>query len=268
MKIEQLYFESGTSMLFGALFIPKAQANDTAYIICHPFAEEKKSAQRALVELANAIANDGKIAFMFDFYGCGDSEGTLAEANLDIWKSNIHHAILFLKSKTSVRSITIIGLRLSATLAFLSANESQDVQKVILLEPIPSFVDYLKESLKQKLINELLTGGKIVTSREQLFKDLDESKSIDFDGHEISSKFYRSCVRLDERLRLSATNTSMKVETISISNNEKITKNTQAFINQILKAESRYSQNLKLEPFWNKIDDVDCSVLEQLIIKM
>jgi pimeloyl-ACP methyl ester carboxylesterase len=267
MKIEQVFFNSNGLRLFGALFRPESETNGQAVVVCHPFAEEKKSAQKPLVDLASALAAAGYSVLLFDFQGYGDSSGLSVDCTLSDWNQNIHDAANFIKQSTACQKIIVIGLRMSAALALVAARERNDIIKLIMVEPVSSFIGGFKEAVKQKMVNELLTVGKVHGSTDKYLQDLEAGKTLDLDGYEIGSSFLRSCHAMENRLRVADVRSNSVIKAISISPSGSPTRNFTAFCK--LTGVIAYAvAALKLEAFWNRIDGIDCTLFIDTMVNL
>jgi exosortase A-associated hydrolase 2 len=254
LKMErQVFFTSNNISLFGIMYQPDSTRNkNKGYLVIHPFAEEKKSSQRTLVELSDALCKAGFYVFMFDLRGCGDSTGHFKDATISDWLRDIHSALSFFKAEAQLYDVSLIGLRFGAYLATLY-NYHIELKKMILIEPVFHPTDYLKKTLRQKMINELCTEGKISSKRDDLLEQLDEDISVDLDGYELSAGFYKDLVfhqgYCSPDILLKHITKSFL---ISISLTGSISKESAEFV--------RSNPNLpytalKMELFWNKTEE-------------
>ncbi len=266
IKEEHFYFTSNDHKLFGILYRPQTinQFSEN-YLVLHPFAEEKKSSQRVLVELARKLCEDGNCILLFDFFGCGDSEGDLSASSYSIWLQDIRQASILLTKMTNLRKLNIIGLRLGAYLGSIFANESE-INKMILIEPVLNPMKDLTILLRGKLIKELCTDGEITSKRKDLLQNLNDNIPIDFSGHEISTSFYKNL------LEFNAIDPYKKIEKqgndillINISQTGRTTRKFQKLLSEI--GDSIHYKIVKLEPFWGQIDTPDCSELIEGILE-
>ena len=103
---KQVFFKSNGFNLFSVFYEPESFSSSLsrkAYIICHPFAEEKKSSHRILVELAHALVKKGFFVLLFDLRGCGDSEGDDSDITISAWQQDIKNAISYLKTEHLIK---------------------------------------------------------------------------------------------------------------------------------------------------------------------
>lgn len=87
-------------------------------LICGPVGDEALNSYRALVFLAEALADAGFPTLRLDYRGCGDSAGVDAEPDrIGTWLRCIETAATWLREQCAVQSVTIIGVRIGAALA-------------------------------------------------------------------------------------------------------------------------------------------------------
>jgi len=262
--MEKALFIEAEKRLFSFIFLPELEKRKSiGFVIIHPFAEERKSAHRILVELSRELYHIGFPVLMFDLRGCGDSEGDFGSVRLSEWIADIDAAVNTLHSCTDLSSIGIISLRFGAFLSSCYSSLKKNISENIWIEPVLDPLEYLRKSLRHKLIKELCTDGSIQSNRNELFQNLQNSMSIDFSGYEISSDFYKDlqyeCQRQTLIQQLDQIN---KGFVISISTNGKMTKNVKEI--SLQKPELAY-ETIKMDLFWNKIEKTDN---QELILKI
>lgn len=201
MREHPLYIQCEEKQLFSVVYEPERKSlneKSVGYIMLHPFAEEKKCAQRVIVELARALQRTGACVLVFDFSGCGESEGELSQARLEDWIDETKSMVHFLTEKHGVEEVQLLGVRLGAYIAAMACYDQPDVSRIILLEPILNPAKYLIKALKTKLVQELLTDGAVRSNREELVNELNSGSGIDFGGYLISPAFYQSLQRMED----------------------------------------------------------------------
>lgn len=141
-----IYFESSGARLFG-MYHPagRAPARRAAVLICAPFGHEYIRAHRTLRQLATALSDRGHHVLRFDYFGCGDSAGEAGDADAGQWLGDISSAIDELKAVARVTRVSLLGLRLGATLAVQAAIGRDDVEAVFLWDPIDDGAAFLAQ---------------------------------------------------------------------------------------------------------------------------
>ena len=262
--MEKALFIEGDVRLFGFLFLPEPEIRKTiGFVVIHPFAEEKKSSHRTLVELSRELYKKGFPVLMFDLRGCGDSDGYFAHARMEDWLADVNKAINVLKLHTGLIQLGIIGLRFGAYLSICYVEQYPVISECIWIEPVLNPVDYLRKSLRHKLMKELCTDGIVASNRDVLLQNLQNNTSVDFDGYEIGSELFLDLVQMQERQTISDVLKQIrKGLTVSVSMNGKTTKTVQ----EICSLNPDIKQiTVTMDLFWNKVDDVDSDELTSKI---
>lgn len=141
-----LYFGTSSARLFG-VYHPavSAQHRSCGVVICAPFGHEYIRAHRLLRQLAVQLSRSGFHVLRFDYLGCGDSAGEPHDGSPSQWLTDIATAIDELRETSEVRRVCLVGLRLGATLAAAAADRRDDVEAVVLWDPILDGGRYLEE---------------------------------------------------------------------------------------------------------------------------
>lgn len=146
----------GDPPLFG-LFHPAAPglARGHGVLVCPPIAYEHIRAHRSLRNLAVQLSRAGFDVLRFDYFGVGDSAGTSEEARVARWHTDVAAAADELRSLSGARGISVIGVRLGATLA-ASAGQLQ-ADHLILWDPIIDGRAWVRrlERMHQALLGDL-----------------------------------------------------------------------------------------------------------------
>ena len=139
------YFGSSARPLFGIYHLPKGPPRSLGVVICPPLGQEYMRTHRALRQLALQLTKVGFHVLRFDYSGTGDSAGADTDASLTSWLDDVATATEELKDTAGIRSVSLAGIRLGATLAYLAGRERQDVESVVLWDPVVEGGSYLKE---------------------------------------------------------------------------------------------------------------------------
>jgi exosortase A-associated hydrolase 2 len=190
MNEEACRIDSGGGWLCGMVYSPAGPPRG-ALVFCNPLFEERKPAQRILVETARALCGAGFAVLRFDYRGCGDSGGAFEAFSVPDWLADIEAAADFLKARTGAVPTGFLGLRLGATLALKAASGKPLFDFGLLWEPVFKGRDYLEQELRRKLMKEMMTFGRSQVSRDFLIQELNAGKTIDFDGHPVTPALHR-----------------------------------------------------------------------------
>jgi pimeloyl-ACP methyl ester carboxylesterase len=141
-----LYFGTSSARLFGVYHPAESgQRRASGVVICAPFGHEYIRAHRLLRQLAVQLSRSGFHVMRFDYLGCGDSAGEPQIGSPSQWVADIATAIDELRDTSEVRRVCLIGLRLGATLAASVAGGRDDVEAVVLWDPIVDGGRHLEE---------------------------------------------------------------------------------------------------------------------------
>jgi uncharacterized protein len=160
------YFGTDARRLFG-LYTPSRSGaqSSRAVVLCHSWGSEYLRSHRSMRYLTGLLATSGCDVLSFDYFGTGDSAGDLTDADLRSWCSDIDDAIAELVDMSGATRVSVVGLRLGATLAAsIFQRPRKDVEALVLWDPIvsgPRYVDNLhraRPSIRQRPIQD---GGGI-----------------------------------------------------------------------------------------------------------
>lgn len=139
------YLESEGQSLFAWLHRPAGGSPDHGVLICPPLGHEQVHSHRALRHLAERLAGQGFAVLRLDYHGMGDSDGTdLEPRRFATWQANIRDAANWLQQQAGCDKVSLIGLRMGATLAALYA-ETHDVENLVLWAPLVKGRRYVRE---------------------------------------------------------------------------------------------------------------------------
>jgi dienelactone hydrolase len=188
--------------LFGFLFQPKIKNvnNRKGVIFCDSLMDEKCFSHRVLVNFARLLQANGYFAFLFDYYGNGDSEGDFENTRLDTYLSDVKAAAAFFREETKVEEVCLLGLRFGSVFASLFAAEEERVERLILWSPVIDAGKYMYDSLRSNLNAQFAAHKKIRFNRDQLVEQIKNNILVMVDGYGISRDFYLSLsqVNLEE----------------------------------------------------------------------
>ncbi len=153
------YFESGGRSLFAWLHRPAHAVAEHGVLICPPLGHEQVHSHRALRHLADRLAAQGFAVVRLDYHGTGDSDGTEYDPQLlATWQANVNDAVEWLRKEAGCRKISLVGLRMGATLAAMYA-EKNEVESLVLWAPIVKGRRYVRELTALSQTAQLAAGS-------------------------------------------------------------------------------------------------------------
>jgi pimeloyl-ACP methyl ester carboxylesterase len=196
------FFKRGDVRLFGLLHAPSQRSSKLAFIMSHPFGEEKLWSHRVFVSMARALADRGHAVLRFDYMGAGDSDGMTEDTTLETHLSDIGAAVAtLLTHERHLESVGFIGLRLGATFAALfceraaAANEYLCVRgaPLVLWDPVVDGREYFQEIFRSNLTTQLAAYGKVLENREVLQAKIVAGGTVNVDGYEVGKGLFAPC---------------------------------------------------------------------------
>ena len=156
-----------------------------AVLLCNPFGQEAIRAHRTFRVLAERLASNGHPVLRFDYFGTGDSAGSLTDVQLGRWIGDIQMAARELQDMSGAPNSVWIGLGMGATLATLAAS-SGNPTALVLWEPIVSgqaYLQALSASHKAMLAEDL--GSEVLRRRRP-----GSEEPWDYHGFKISARLH------------------------------------------------------------------------------
>lgn len=197
---EKAYFLRGDGeRLFTFLHLPAGPCR-AGVLICAPLAEEKLWSHRVLVSLARELARAGYAALRFDFRGEGDSDRAFEESSLSTRVEDARLAIGELRRHLPAGgAVTLLGLRLGASVAALAAEGRDDVDRLVLWDPVTDGADYVQGILRSNLMAQMTRHRRVVEDRQALTARLLQGGSVNVEGYGLGGDLFRelSGLRLD-----------------------------------------------------------------------
>jgi alpha/beta superfamily hydrolase len=144
--VNPFFFGTGERRLFG-VYTPgqRGSAGVRAAVLCNPWGQEYLRAHRSMRQLAMQLNRAGVHVLRFDYFGTGDSGGDFTDGDLAGWQGDVDTAIEELKDATGATRVGLVGLRLGATLAAAVAARREDVERLLLWDPIVDGEEYVRE---------------------------------------------------------------------------------------------------------------------------
>jgi pimeloyl-ACP methyl ester carboxylesterase len=142
---EAFFFGPSDQQLFGMYHPPAGGDGLVLTIICPPLFVEYMRTHLALRELALSLAADGQHVLRFDYRGTGDSFGELAQVGIAEWREDIALALQEGRELTGCSIVRVLGVRAGGLLACGAVGASDEIERIVLWDPIPDGAAYLDQ---------------------------------------------------------------------------------------------------------------------------
>jgi pimeloyl-ACP methyl ester carboxylesterase len=146
--MEAFFFGPGNKQVFAIYHPPVQGGSEVLTVICPPLFMELMRTQLALRKLAISLAERGQHVLRLDYRGTGDSFGDLGEVAISDWVEDIALAVREGRELSGSSVVRLLGVRAGALLACRSVGATNDVQRLVLWDPVPDGTGYL-ESLRR-----------------------------------------------------------------------------------------------------------------------
>ena len=228
-------------------------------VIVPPLFEERKSAYAPLRRLALRLAGAGHAVLRFDYRGSGESGG---DGNRRRWQHLAEDVAVARKTLARLagkRDAALLGLRLGATLA-LQGTIRAGGEAVIALAPVVNGAAQVRLWKMRATIRAELTGEPPGPNAAAAAAD---DSALDFDGYDVHPAFFEDVAAINLPRDLGALSCPGRIVQVS-HRTEPAAENTELL--KTLGSRAKLDC-LRLEPFWDKLDDVDTAPLEERILK-
>ncbi|MFC7335327.1 hydrolase 2, exosortase A system-associated [Rhodocista pekingensis] len=139
------------------LHVPAQAPERLALVYCPPFAEEMNRGRRAVAVQARRLAARGIATLIVDPYGTGDSGGDFAEADWDLWLSDLETAAAWLARASGTRP-GFWGVRSGALLAAEMARRTA-ARHLLFWQPVAEGAAFVRQLLRVGVAAGLRGGG-------------------------------------------------------------------------------------------------------------
>lgn len=196
---EQLYFFGNTNeqRLFGVLHRPHVlDPSRPAFVFCHPLAEEKLWSHRVMVTYARRLAAAGYPVLRFDLTGHGDSSGRFEDLSLEQAAADVRSAVAEVRRATGVEAVSLLGLRLGATIAGLVAETVERLRHLVLWAPVVDGERYMQDLLRVNLMTQMAVYKEIRQERSALAAAMEAGGVVNVDGYGLTWPLFSSVSQL------------------------------------------------------------------------
>jgi uncharacterized protein len=144
--MKPIFFGDSKRKLYGVYAPPTgASRRSHAVLLCYPGLQEYGTSHWSFRRLSAMLAREGHHVLRFDYFGTGDSAGSVEDGSPDAWVEDIQQAGLELRDLSGARQLSVLGKRFGASLAVRACRSGLDAQRLVLWDPVVSGRAYVKE---------------------------------------------------------------------------------------------------------------------------
>ncbi|KGJ95947.1 hypothetical protein [Thalassotalea sp. ND16A] len=188
----------------GKLFVSQfGKSNSDAAILCLPAITEELNLSRAVVaKQAQNFAQHGLPCFVLDYFGTGDSEGELEQADCDLWLENVLTAGEWLKQQ-GISKIILWGVRFGALLILAhqkKLHQALPINKQLLWKPVTNGKQFARQLLRIKQAASIIhSSAKNTDWRQRILA----GHNTEIAGYNITSRMLTSLemLQIDDDMR-------------------------------------------------------------------
>ncbi|MHB9024494.1 MAG: alpha/beta hydrolase family protein [Armatimonadota bacterium] len=166
----------GPDELHGMFFAPAAPR--AAVLLAPPLFEEGRSAHRAVITGARALARAGAAVLHAEVSATGNNPGSLTQATIGKWLDDLRHAAAYLVSRADA-PLSVVGCRLGALLAARAIAEGLAAGRFVLWQPVTDGRAFLSQIRTRRAIQDKMTG-----------ETPPETGPYEVEGQELSPELY------------------------------------------------------------------------------
>ncbi len=244
------------SSLYAVYHVPETSSK-LPIVIAPPLFEERKSAYAALRRLAQDLAGAGHPVMRFDYRGSGESGGSGAARRWEHLAQDVMSVRKTLSALSGKRDSALVGLRLGGTLV-LQESIRAGGEAVLAFAPIVMGSTQVRLwKMRSKIRAELTTAtaGSSTTSAA--------AETLDFDGYDVHPKFFDDVAAIDLVKDLGRLSCPGLIAQLS-HRTDPAPESTKLM--ETLGPRAKL-ECLRMEAFWDKIDDAETGALSELALK-
>jgi len=164
-------------------------------ILCKPIWGERIRTHRIFTNLGRMLRSEGFTVITCDYYGDGNSGGDTLDLNFFGMVEDLEALYRYLERKYHLEEFALVGLRIGANCAIEAEKRIPGLSQMILFEPIPNLIEYLKQGLRSNLSTQMAAHKKIIKNRETLIQEIKSGIPVNMDGFLIGKELWESFER-------------------------------------------------------------------------
>jgi len=219
--------------------------------MCHPLAEEKLWAHRVFVSFARDLSTAGFDVLRFDFRGEGDSDRDFEQTDFETRIEDAARAIDAVhEMNPSISEVTLLGLRLGASVAAATAARRSDVARLVLWDPVADGSAYMQSVLRLNLMFQMAQHRKVLENRDALVARLAEGETVNIEGYELAQPLFQQV----SKFRLADLLPEFSADTLIVQINQGQAPMKPEFAALAETLTRCHVEMVREEPFWKEIN--------------
>ncbi|MGI0116703.1 hydrolase 2, exosortase A system-associated [Zooshikella sp. RANM57] len=197
MNIIPAFIPAESGDLFSVCYKPTTVVGHILYV--PPFAEEMNKSRHMITRQACALAEAGWQVLVFDFHGCGDSQGLLEEADLSLWRSNLLAAYHHLTQGDTQLPVMLWGLRLGVPIAvdWMVKHPECPVARLLAWQPVTSGKQFMQQFLRLRLAASMVRSDSPRQTVQQLKEIITKEGVLEVAGYNLPASLLNDLEGLD-----------------------------------------------------------------------
>lgn len=261
------YIQLPDRALHACLHTPDAASPASGIVLVPPLGEERKCAYRLLTRLARRACESGLAVLRFDLSGTGESTGSHASVDVDRWMEDIGAARETLLAGTGVATWTLVGARFGANLVARIAPPDLP-RRLVLIEPLLSGGDYLRELQRRQLIKAAVGGTHSGTASEEAMEEAwGTGQPVDFGGFPIGAAFRDALTGVDLGNDLAQSPPDVRVSLLRVTGAKKLPPAWQALADTLAARPESEVRLVRDKPFWGQLDYYESDVVIDAVLE-
>ncbi len=199
LRLEECFFhETDQQNIYCIHYAPSQAPHRVGIIIVPPVGHERLRCYRECVNLARDLATQGYHVLRFDYRGEGESDGDFENTDIRTRLSDIGHAHDLLVARSGIEYCCLVGFRLGALLALISAGDRQN-DCVVLCDPISNVKSYCRSLFRANLIMQQEYFGRLSYKEIELRDRLRSGDIMSVYGFHYANRFISQMEEINEQ---------------------------------------------------------------------